>query len=57
MPDVTLGLLQHACGDSPAANLRRAIDLAGKAARRGARIICTQELGRASCRERVLDHV
>ncbi len=47
MPDVTLGLLQHACGDSPAANLRRAIDLAGKAARRGARIICTQELFRS----------
>jgi N-carbamoylputrescine amidase len=47
MPDVTLGLLQHACGDSPAANLRRAVDLAGKAARRGARIICTQELFRS----------
>ncbi len=47
MPDVTLGLLQHACGDSPAANLRRAVALAGKAARRGARIICTQELFRS----------
>jgi N-carbamoylputrescine amidase len=47
MSAVTLGLLQHACGDSPAANLRRAVDLAGKAARRGARIICTQELFRS----------
>ena len=47
MPAVTLGLLQHACGDSPAENLRRAVDLAGKAARRGARIICTQELFRS----------
>ena len=47
MPAVTLGLLQHACGDSPAENLRHAVDLAGKAARRGARIICTQELFRS----------
>ncbi|MFM9081831.1 MAG: carbon-nitrogen hydrolase [Opitutaceae bacterium] len=47
MPDVTLGLLQHACGDSPAANLRRTLALAEKAAKQGARIICTQELFRS----------
>lgn len=47
MPDVTLGLLQHACGESPAANLRRTLALAEKAAKQGARIICTQELFRS----------
>ena len=47
MPDVTLGLLQHACGKSPADNLRRTLALAEKAARQGARIICTQELFRS----------
>jgi N-carbamoylputrescine amidase len=44
---VTLGLLQHACTPDPAANLRRALALAERAARRGARIICTQELFRS----------
>jgi len=47
MPKVTLGLLQHACGPDPAANLRKALALAAQAARRGARIICTQELFRS----------
>ena len=47
MTEVTLGLLQHACGESPAANLRRTLALAEKAARKGARIICTQELFRS----------
>ncbi|MFM9029619.1 MAG: carbon-nitrogen hydrolase [Opitutaceae bacterium] len=40
-------MLQHACGDSPAANLRRTLALAEKAAKQGARIICTQELFRS----------
>jgi N-carbamoylputrescine amidase len=44
---VTLGLLQHACAADPAVNLRRALALAGRAARQGARIICTQELFRS----------
>ncbi|HVT72953.1 MAG TPA: carbon-nitrogen hydrolase [Lacunisphaera sp.] len=44
---VTLGLLQHACSADPAANLRKTLALAEKAARRGARIICTQELFRS----------
>ena len=47
MAKVTLGLLQHACGATPAANLRRTLALAEKAARRGANIICTQELFRS----------
>lgn len=47
MAKVTLGLLQHACGTSPAANLRRTLALAEKAARQGANIICTQELFRS----------
>ena len=44
---VTLGLLQHACTDHPAANTRKALALAEQAARRGAQIICTQELFRS----------
>jgi len=44
---VTLGLLQHACAADPAANLRRTLALAELAARRGARIICTEELFRS----------
>jgi N-carbamoylputrescine amidase len=41
---VTLALLQHACGPGPAANLRKTLALAERAADRGANIICTQEL-------------
>lgn len=44
---VTLGLLQHACTGDPAANLKKTLALAEKAARQGARIICTQELFRS----------
>src|SRR5882762_4924129 len=44
---VTLGLLQHACSASPAANLKKTLALAEQAARKGARIICTQELFRS----------
>ena len=44
---VTLRLLQHACTDHPAANTRKALALAEQAARRGAQIICTQELFRS----------
>jgi len=41
---VKVALLQHACAADPAANLKKALELAERAARRGARIICTQEL-------------
>ena len=44
---VTLGLLQHACSASPAANLQKTLALTEQAARKGARIICTQELFRS----------
>jgi N-carbamoylputrescine amidase len=44
---VTLGLLQHACAASPAANLKKTLSLAEQAAKRGANIICTQELFRS----------
>ena len=41
---VTLGLLQHACGTDPEANLAATLEAARDAARNGAQIICTQEL-------------
>ena len=44
---VTLGLLQHACTASPAENLKKTLSLAEQAARKGAKIICTQELFRS----------
>ena len=44
---VKIGLLQHACAVSPAANLRKTLALAEQAARQGAKIICTQELFRS----------
>jgi len=44
---VTLGLLQHACAASPAENLKKTLSLVEKAARQGAKIICTQELFRS----------
>lgn len=44
---VTLGLLQHACAPHPAANTKKALALVERAARRGAQIICTQELFRS----------
>ena len=44
---VTLGLLQHACTPDPARNLRKTLALAEQAAKRGAKIICTQELFRS----------
>lgn len=47
MSKVTLGLLQHACSARPAENLKTTLALAEKAARRGANIICTQELFRS----------
>jgi N-carbamoylputrescine amidase len=50
---ITLGLLQHACSPDPAANLKKALTLAERAAKQGADIICTQELFRSQyfCQE------
>ena len=39
-----VGLVQMRCGESPKANLRRAIEGMREAARRGARIVCLPEL-------------
>lgn len=44
---VKLGLLQMACTADPAKNLRKGLSMAREAARRGAQIICTQELFRS----------
>jgi N-carbamoylputrescine amidase len=44
---VKLGLLQHACSASPAENLEKTLALAEQAAKKGANIICTQELFRS----------
>jgi len=44
---VSLGLIQTACSADSAANLEHTLALAERAARRGARIICTQELFRS----------
>ena len=46
-PPVTLGLLQTPCGPDPAENLKLTLAAADRAARDGARIICTQELFRS----------
>ena len=44
---VKLGLLQHACSANPAENLKKTLELAERAAKQGANIICTQELFRS----------
>jgi N-carbamoylputrescine amidase len=47
MGKVAIALLQHACTAEPAANLKKTLALADEAARRGAQVICTQELFRS----------
>jgi N-carbamoylputrescine amidase len=54
---VTLGLLQHACVADPKANLVKALALAEKAAKKGAQIICTQEMFRSQYFCQSEDHV
>ena len=44
---VPIGLVQMRCGEDPPENLARAIDGVEEAARRGARIVCLQELFRS----------
>lgn len=44
---VTVGLTQMACGEDPKANLARQLSLVEKALKRGAKIVCTQELFRS----------
>src|SRR3984957_14752923 len=44
---VKLGLIQTSCSANPDANLRKTISLIERAAKKGANIICTQELFRS----------
>jgi N-carbamoylputrescine amidase len=44
MSKITLGLLQHACVPDQATNRAKTLALVERAAKRGAKIICTQEL-------------
>ncbi|HEX4645371.1 MAG TPA: carbon-nitrogen hydrolase [Verrucomicrobiae bacterium] len=44
---VKLGLLQTSCSPSPAANMKKTLAFAERAAKNGAQIICTQELFRS----------
>ena len=44
---VQLGLLQTACSADPRSNLTKTLAFAERAAKQGARIICTQELFRS----------
>jgi N-carbamoylputrescine amidase len=41
---VKLGLLQHACVADPKVNLKKTLSLVDQAAKKGAQIICTQEM-------------
>ncbi len=42
-----MGLIQMSCGPDPAANLKKAIARIGEAAKKGAQIVCLQELFRS----------
>src|SRR5215475_14435105 len=44
---IKLGLLQTSCSADPAANLKKTLQFAERAAKQGAQIICTQELFRS----------
>ncbi|MGH7898114.1 MAG: carbon-nitrogen hydrolase, partial [Candidatus Binatia bacterium] len=44
---VTLGLVQMSCSEKPAANLDKAVERVHEAAKRGAEIVCLQELFRS----------
>ena len=53
---VTLGLVQHHCVVDPAVNMRKAVEGVREAARRGAQIVCLQELFRSQYFCQVEDH-
>src|SRR2546428_348881 len=44
---VVLGLVQMSCSEKPAANLEKAVDRVRDAAKRGAGVVCLQELFRS----------
>jgi len=53
---VRLGLLQAQCSSDPAANLKKNLQMAERAAKQGAQIICTQELFRSQYFCQAEDH-
>src|SRR5207253_1243938 len=53
---VTIGLLQAACSRDPKVNLKKTLAAAGRAAKKGAQIICTQELFRSQYFCQAEDH-
>jgi len=55
--NITIGLVQRKCSVDPAANLERTIEAIREAARRGAQIVCLEELFRSQyfCREENAD--
>ena len=55
---LTVGLLQRKCSTDPAANLAGTIEAIREAAKRGAQIVCLEELFRSQyfCREENSDH-
>jgi N-carbamoylputrescine amidase len=53
---INLGLIQTSCGPNPAANLKKTLAAAERAAKQGAQIICTQELFRSQYFCQTEDH-
>jgi N-carbamoylputrescine amidase len=53
---VTVGLIQTSCSADPKANLRKTLAAVGRAANKGAQIICTQELFRSQYFCQTEDH-
>jgi N-carbamoylputrescine amidase len=54
--EVTIGLIQTSCSPDPAANLKKTLAAAQRAAKQGAQIICTQELFRSQYFCQTEDH-
>jgi N-carbamoylputrescine amidase len=57
MEKISIGLVQRKCSTDPAANLEDTIEAIREAARRGAQIVCLEELFRSQyfCREENAD--
>src|SRR5712691_5436773 len=53
---VQIGLVQTSCSPNPAANLKKTLAAAQRAAKQGAQIICTQELFRSQYFCQTEDH-
>lgn len=53
---VNVGLIQNSCSPDPAANLKKTLAAVERAARKGAQIICTQELFRSQYFCQTEDH-